>query len=116
VYKRQTYLQAPFSLIRYKFEGELYKAAIDGNSGKVLLGEIPITRGQRIMWALMGLIGIIVSGIGGEFFMGAGMGINVLPDPDTMQIVIGIAAIIIGIIMTFAGFRVLIMTQRTKKG
>ncbi|MFW9786969.1 MAG: hypothetical protein ACFFE2_00275 [Candidatus Thorarchaeota archaeon] len=111
-----TYLQAPFSLIRYKFEGDLYKAAIDGNTGNVVLGEIPITRGQRIMWTLMGLIGIIVSGVGGEFFMGAGMGINSVPEGDTMQIVLGLAAIIIGIIMTFAGFRVLIMTQRTKKG
>ena len=105
-----TYLQAPFSLIRYKFEGDLYKAAIDGNTGKVVLGEIPITRGQRIMWTLMGLIGIILSGVGGEFlFMG-------IPVEDTMQIVLGIAAAIIGVIMTFAGFRVLIMTQRTKKG
>jgi uncharacterized membrane protein len=111
-----TYLQAPFSLIRYKFEGELYKAAVDGNTGKVVLGEIPITRGQRIMWTLLGLIGIILSGVGGEFFMGANMGINVLPEPDTMQIIIGIVAIIIGIIMTFGGFRVLIMTERTKKG
>ncbi|MHA2396937.1 MAG: hypothetical protein ACXAC0_09555, partial [Candidatus Thorarchaeota archaeon] len=111
-----TYLQAPFSLIRFKFEGDLYKAAIDGNTGKVVLGEIPITRGQRIMWTLLGLIGIIVSGVGGEFLMGTNMGINVLPEADTMQIIIGIVAIIIGIIMTFGGFRVLIMTQRTKKG
>jgi uncharacterized membrane protein len=108
-----TYLQAPFSLIRYKFEGDLYKAAIDGNTGKVVLGEIPITRGQRIMWTLMGLIGIILSGAGGEFLL---MGINTVPEADTMLIILGIVAALIGVIMTFAGFRVLIMTQRTKKG
>jgi hypothetical protein len=111
-----TYLQAPFSLVRYKFKGDLYKAAIDGHTGKVVQGEIPITMGQRIMWTLLAIIGLIVSGVGGEFFMGTNMGINVLPEPDTMQIIVGIAAIILGIIMTFAGFRVLIMTQRTKKG
>ncbi|MGY5879814.1 MAG: hypothetical protein RTV31_06165 [Candidatus Thorarchaeota archaeon] len=110
-----TYMQAPFSLIRYKFQGDLYKAAIDGHTGKVVMGEIPITRGQRIMWTLMGLIGIILGGFGGEFLW---MGIN-LPEGDEamlMMIGIGAAAAIAGIIMTFLGFRVLIMTQRTKKG
>jgi uncharacterized membrane protein len=111
--RETTYLQAPFSLIRYKFEGELYKAAIDGNTGKVILGEIPITRGQRIMWTLLGLIGIIVAGVGGEVLF---LGINTLPEADTMLTILGIAAALIGIIMTFAGFRVLIMTERTKKG
>jgi hypothetical protein len=65
------------------------------------------------MWTLLGLIGIILAGFGGEYLL---MGINTVPDPDTMQIIIGIAAAIVGVIMTFAGFRVLIMTQRTKKG
>jgi len=60
-----TYLQAPFSLVRYKFEGDLYKAALDGRTGEVILGEIPITKGQRIMWTLLGLIGIILGGVGG---------------------------------------------------
>jgi hypothetical protein len=61
----------------------------------------------------MGLIGIIVAGAGGEFLF---MGMNAVPEADTMQIIIGIAAALIGVIMTFLGFRVLIMTQRTKKG
>ncbi|MHA2372397.1 MAG: hypothetical protein ACXAEB_05255, partial [Candidatus Thorarchaeota archaeon] len=61
-----TYLQAPFALVRYKFQGDLYKAAIDGHSGKVVLGEIPITTGQRIMWMLVGFIGTIIGAIGGE--------------------------------------------------
>ncbi|MBE0525882.1 MAG: hypothetical protein IH631_03000, partial [Candidatus Thorarchaeota archaeon] len=90
-----------------------YKAAIDGHSGNVIMGEIPITRGQRIMWTLMGLIGIIVAGFGGEYLF---MGMNVTPDADAMMIGIGALAAIVGIIMTFLGFRVLIMTQRTKKG
>jgi uncharacterized membrane protein len=108
-------MQAPFSLIRYKFQGDLYKAAIDGHTGKVVQGEIPITRGQRIMWTLIGLIGIILGGVGGEFFW---TGINVPEgtDPNVMLIGIGALATILGIVMTFFGFRVLIMTQRTKKG
>lgn len=108
-----TYMQAPFSLIRYKFQGDLYKAAIDGHSGKVIMGEIPITRGQRIMWTLMGLIGIIIAGVGGEFLF---TGMNVTPEADAMLMGIGALAAVVGVIMTFYGFKVLIMTQRTKKG
>ena len=111
--RETTYMQAPFSLIRYKFQGDLYKAAIDGHSGKVIMGEIPITRGQRIMWTLMGLIGIILAGFGGEFLF---TGISTEPEADVMLLAIGAIAAIVGIIMTFYGFRVLIMTQRTKKG
>jgi len=107
-----TYMQAPFSLIRYKFQGDLYKAAIDGHSGKVVLGEIPITRGQRIMWTLLGLIGIIISGIGGELSYLQMMATEV----DPLFLGIGIVMAIFGVAMTFFGFRVLIMTQRTKKG
>jgi hypothetical protein len=105
-----TYLQAPFSLIRYKYQGDLYKCAIDGHTGKVVMGEIPITRGQRILWTIVGLIGIIVAGVGGELLL-MGMGLD-----ETLFIIGGIASVILGIIMTFFGFRVLIMTQRTKKG
>ncbi len=111
--RETTYMQAPFSLIRYKFQGDLYKAAVDGHSGNVVMGEIPITRGQRIMWTLMGLIGIIIAGVGGEFLFA---GINVTPDADMTLMGIGALAAIVGVLMTFYGFRVLIMTQRTKKG
>jgi len=110
--RNTTYMQAPFSLIRYKFQGDLYKAALDGNSGKVILGEIPITRGQRIMWTLMGLIGIVVSGIGGQFLFTQ----IEAPEVDPLYLGISILLTIVGIAMTFFGFRVLIMTQRTKKG
>jgi len=107
-----TYLQAPFSLIRYKFQGDLYKAAIDGHSGKVVLGEIPITKGQRIMWTLLGLIGIILAGAGGEFLYPQ----FIATEMDMTLFAIGLALALVGIVMTFLGFRVLIMTQRVKKG
>jgi len=107
-----TYLQAPFSLIRYKFQGDLYKAAIDGHSGKVVLGEIPITKGQRVMWTLMGLIGIILAGAGGEFLYPQ----FIAPEMDMTLFAIGLVLAIVGVVMTFLGFRVLIMTQRVKKG
>ncbi len=113
--RETTYMQAPFSLIRYKFQGDLYKAAVDGHSGKVVMGEIPITRGQRIMWTLMGLIGIIIAGVGGEFLF-AGINVPADTDPDMMLLGLGALAAIVGVLMTFYGFRVLIMTQRTKKG
>jgi uncharacterized membrane protein len=100
-------------LIRYKFQGDLYKAAIDGHTGKVVQGEIPITRGQRIMWTLMGLIGIIVAGFGGEYLF---MGLDAPGDTGATMFIIGALAALVGIVMTFMGFRVLIMTQRTKKG
>ncbi|MHA1771999.1 MAG: hypothetical protein ACTSYL_03925 [Candidatus Thorarchaeota archaeon] len=105
-----TYLQAPFALIRYKFHGDLYKCALDAHSGKVVLGEIPITKAQRIMWALIGFIGIIVGGIGGELaYLGS------LTD-STGLLIGGAVAAIIGVIMAFFGFRVLLMTQREKRG
>ena len=67
------------------------------------------------MWTLIGLIGIILAGFGGEF---AWMGINVPEgtDPDVMFLGIGAVALIIGLVMTFKGFQTLLMTQRTKKG
>lgn len=105
-----TYLQAPFSLIRYKFQGDLYKCAIDGHTGKVVLGEIPITTGQRIMWALVGFIGTFLAGAGAEFL------IMYLPLEEWLMIGAGAGALIIGIIMAFFGFRTLLMTQREKKG
>ncbi|MCF2138329.1 MAG: hypothetical protein K9W43_13940, partial [Candidatus Thorarchaeota archaeon] len=76
----------------------------------VVLGEIPITKGQRIMWTLIGLIGIIVGGVGGELaYLGS------LID-STSRIIGGAVAAIIGVIMAFFGFRVLLMTQREKRG
>ncbi|TFF84772.1 hypothetical protein EU524_00330 [Candidatus Thorarchaeota archaeon] len=107
-----TYLQTPFSLVRYKFQGDLYKAAIDGNSGKVLMGEIPITKAQRALWTIIGLLGIIISGIGGQLALDQIMA----TESEVMFLVGGIAALIVGIIMAFYGFKVLLMTQRTKKG
>jgi len=107
-----TYLQAPFSLIRYKFQGDLYKAAIDGHSGRVVLGEIPITKGQRIMWTLLGLIGIILAGVGGEFLYPQ----FIATEMDMTLFAIGLILAIVGVVMTVLGFRVLIMTQRVKKG
>jgi hypothetical protein len=105
-----TYLQTPFSLVRYKFQGDLYKAALDGHTGKVVLGEIPITMGQRVLWTLIGLIGVILAGVGAEIL---GIGI---PIEDFTFIGGGAVAAIIGVIMAFFGFRVLLMTQREKKG
>ncbi len=106
-----TYIQTPFSLIRYKFQGDLYKCASDGHTGKVVLGEIPITKGQRIIWTLIGIIGIILAGVGAEL-----VGIGYVMEDAAAFLIGGGAAALIGIIMTFFGFRVLLMTQREKKG
>ena len=107
-----TYLQVPFALIRYKFQGDLYKCAIDGHTGKVVFGEIPITRGQRIMYTMMGLIGTLLAGVGAEVFSWG------LAEGATLEMLHfgGIAAAIIGIVMAFFGFKTLLMTQREKKG
>ncbi|MHA2041952.1 MAG: hypothetical protein ACW975_08825 [Candidatus Thorarchaeota archaeon] len=107
-----TYLQAPFALVRYKFEGDLYKAALDGHTGNVVLGEIPITKAQRAMWTILGLIGIVLALIGGQL----GYTEMMLAEPTAALLLGGIAAAVVGWIMAIAGFRVLIMTQREKKG
>ncbi len=105
-----TYLQVPFGFIRYKFGGDLYKCAIDGNSGKVVRGEIPITKAQRLLWTFLGLIGVFVAGVGAEFAYWGMLG-------DITELIIGgIVAAIVGIVMSVSGFRVLLMTQREKKG
>lgn len=105
-----TYLQAPFALVRYRFGGGLYKCAMDGHTGKVLVGEIPITRKQRALWTLLSFIGVIVGGVGGEFAYRGYMN-------DTASYLIGgIAAIILGAIMTILGVRILVMPQREEKG
>jgi hypothetical protein len=107
-----TYLQAPFSLIRYKFQGDLYKCAIDGNSGNVVLGEIPITMGQRALWAFIGIIGTIMSGVGAQLLY------TELNAAEAAVVMLGAGAglAIIGIIMAAFGYRTLLMTQREKKG
>jgi len=105
-----TYLQAPFSLVRYKFQGDLYKCAINGRTGKVVLGEIPITMAQRAIWTFVGLIGVILSGAGSQ------LAYMSLPSEDAVFIIGGAVMAIIGIIMAAFGFRVLLMTQREKKG
>ncbi len=105
-----TYLQAPFSLIRYTFQGDLYKCAIDGHSGKVVLGEIPITKGQRIMWGLIGFIGTVLAGFATDILLA---GINL---EEMMNIALGGLGAVVGVIMAVFGFKTLLMTQREKEG
>jgi membrane protease YdiL (CAAX protease family) len=83
---------------------------MDGHTGRVLIGEIPITRKQRAMWALLAFVGFILGGIGGEF---AYRGYFY----DTANYLIGgIAAAVLGVIMTILGVRILVMPQREEKG
>jgi hypothetical protein len=105
-----TYLTAPFSLIRYKFQGDLYKAALNGRTGDVVLGEIPITKGQRILWTLVGIIGTVLAGAGAEI---ARLGYFA----DMMAYLAGGAVgAVVGVILAVFGFRTLLMTQREKTG
>jgi hypothetical protein len=105
-----TYLQAPFALIRYRFGGSLFKCAMDGRTGRVLIGEIPITRKQRAIWTLLALLGIVVGGVGGEF---AYRGYQF----DMANYLIGgIVATALAVIMTILGIRILVMPQREEKG
>ena len=105
-----TYIQAPFSLIRYKFQGGLFKCAMDGHTSKVLVGEIPITRKQRVLWAVMGFLGVFIAGVGGEFAY-RGFVNNI-----ANYLIGGIVATALGITMTVLGIRILLMPQREEKG
>ncbi len=105
-----TYLQAPFSLIRYKFQGDLYKCAIDGRTGRVVVGEIPITKGQRALWTIVGFLGVIVAGYGAEMAYWA------LAADEMATTALGGGLALLGVLMGVFGFRVLLMTQREKKG
>jgi transcription elongation factor Elf1 len=106
-----TYLQTPFGFIRYKFQGDLFKCGIDAHSGKVVLGEIPITKGQRATWAFLGLLGVFLSAVGAEIFSRL-IGI----EGQELMMFVGIALAVVGVIMAGFGFRTLVMTQREKKG
>lgn len=103
------YLQTPFTLIRYKFGKDVYKVAIDTNKGKVVVGEIPITLKQRILWGIIGLVGIILSAISAQFTQIFFMGDQTVPG------IVSAILTIIGFVMTFYGFKTVLQTQREKR-
>ncbi len=105
-----TYLQVPFVLIRYKYKGDLYKVAMDGHEGKVVIGEIPITRGQRALWTIVGLIGTVLAGFGAQ------MAYLALIADTFRELALGGLLAVIGIVLAVFGYRVLFMTQREKRG
>ncbi len=42
-----TYIHAPYWLIRYEYRGGTFRVAVSGASGKVILGELPVTKTYR---------------------------------------------------------------------
>ncbi|MHA2192534.1 MAG: hypothetical protein ACXAAR_03810, partial [Candidatus Thorarchaeota archaeon] len=42
-----TYVHAPYWLIRYEYHGGTFRVAVSGASGKVVLGELPVTKTYR---------------------------------------------------------------------
>lgn len=43
-----TYVHAPYWLIRYEYRGGTFRVAVSGASGKVVLGELPVTKTYRV--------------------------------------------------------------------
>ncbi|MFW9965874.1 MAG: hypothetical protein ACFFEA_01845 [Candidatus Thorarchaeota archaeon] len=43
-----TYLHAPYWLIRYEYRGGTFRVAVSGATGKVVLGELPVTKTYRV--------------------------------------------------------------------
>ncbi|MHA2002880.1 MAG: hypothetical protein ACW960_02140 [Candidatus Thorarchaeota archaeon] len=43
-----TYVHAPYWLIRYEYHGGTFRVAVSGASGKVVLGELPVTKTYRV--------------------------------------------------------------------
>ncbi|MHA2140122.1 MAG: hypothetical protein ACXADC_04690 [Candidatus Thorarchaeota archaeon] len=43
-----TYVHAPYWLIRYEYRGGTFRVAISGATGKVVLGELPVTKTYRV--------------------------------------------------------------------
>jgi hypothetical protein len=43
-----TYVHAPYWLIRYEYRGGTFRVAISGSTGKVVLGELPVTKTYRV--------------------------------------------------------------------
>ena len=68
--------------------------------------------GQRALWAVIGIIGTIMSGIGAQLLY------QELNAAEAAVVMLGAGAglAILGIIMAAFGYRTLLMTQREKKG
>jgi hypothetical protein len=84
------YVHAPLWLIRYRLDDKVYKVSVAGDSGKVVKGEVPITKKQRIINYVLGTVLILVSALLGNF------GIRMSSIEDTATI--GVILIIFGVV------------------
>ena len=84
------YVHAPLWVIRYNFNEQVYKVSVAGDSGKVVKGEIPISRKKRIINYAMALAILLAGAVLGNF------GFNFLPVEETE--IWGIVMIIVAVV------------------
>lgn len=119
--RNTTYIQSPYVMIRYIFEGKSYKTAIDGATGGVILGEIPITRGQRIMWTIIGFISTFLTAITVDYYKVLAedyyllMG-DEIPYMYLMKVILAFIVTVLGLYGVGKGFGTLVKTEHEKKG
>lgn len=49
------YVHAPLWVVRYKFQDKIYKVSAAGDSGKIVKGEIPLTKKRRLINFILGV-------------------------------------------------------------
>ena len=80
------FVHAPVWQIEYKFKGETYRMAILGSSGRVIIGEIPVTTSFRIIFLSLTILLLGGAGVASYFFR----------DLVYVPIIAGIVAAVIG--------------------
>jgi hypothetical protein len=73
------YVHAPLWVVRYKFEDKIYKVSAAGDSGKIVKGEIPLSKARRMKNFIIGVALLIIFGIIGN------IGLNMYTDPINSQ-------------------------------
>lgn len=60
------YVHAPLWVVRYKFQDKIYKVSAAGDSGKIVKGEIPLTKKRRMINFILGVVLFFVCAILGN--------------------------------------------------
>ncbi|MHA1614792.1 MAG: hypothetical protein ACTSYJ_08080 [Candidatus Thorarchaeota archaeon] len=58
-----TYTHAPYWLVRYSYQKGTFRVAVSGATGKILMGELPVTKRYRLKKWLTSMILLIGSGL-----------------------------------------------------
>jgi len=88
-YSGTYFVHAPVWQVEYEFKGETYRIAILGSSGRIIMGEIPVTTAFRMIFLTLTFLTIGAAGVVSFFF-------GTEPDAIYVPIIAGVVASVIG--------------------